>query len=145
MKWARVKDFSGLETETTTDMKIQTPQGLSTLGKVLSSFMNSYFKEKVTRRKSRTSQDLQQSLQYTKGYVSQHGTHPDHQEISFKNVDLSQIQSHIRGLKNTNAVGVDGISIELVKKFCNILTPAILHIVNLSLTQPSQFTQRFEE
>ena len=97
--------------------------------------MNNYFKEKVQKLKSRTSPDLAKSLAYTQKYVQNHGIRQKDQELSFQNVDWSCVQRHIKTLKNTNAMGVNIIPTLVLKKFMNVLTPAIVHIVNLCLTQ----------
>ena len=41
----------------------------------------------------------------------------------------------IRNLKNTTSCGVDGINTQVLKRFCNLLSPLIAHVINLILTQ----------
>ena len=63
--------------------------------------------------------------------------HPSlfNEEFLFRNTDLETILYHLSDISNTSAVGVDGLTTDFVKKFKKVLAPALLHIVNLSLTK----------
>lgn len=134
-KWTRIKDYSGLNKDSThADMEIQTNFGKTKSGPILSRFMNQFFKTKVDRLKSKTSPDLQKSLSYTRRYVQGH-TNLFDQEFSFRNTDLDNLRRHLNKLSNTSSIGVDDIPTRVIKKFSKVLMPSILHIINMCLTQ----------
>ena len=134
-RWTRVKDFAGLDQgKRNTVMEIQTDQGMTKSGKVLSKFMNQFFLNKVINLKSKTKPNIIKSLSYTQRYKLKHPSLLN-EEFSFKNVDIQTIIYHLTDISNTSAEGVDGITTDFLKKFKLLLAPALLHIVNLSLTQ----------
>ena len=49
-------------------------------------------------------------------------------------VELAQVKKIIKGLKNSTATGVDYIDTNTVKLGCEILAPALMHVINLSIT-----------
>ena len=133
-KWSRIKTYAGLEKMAGADMEMMTDFGKTKSGPILSSFMNSYFKQKVEKLKAKTQVNLEKALDYTKKYKSKNNALFE-DEFAFKNVDLEHLLRHANNLTNTNAMGVDEISTRVIKKFSRALLPSILHIVNLALTK----------
>ena len=133
-KWSRIKTYAGLEKMAGADMEMMTDFGKTKSGPILSSFMNSYFKQKVEKLKAKTQVNLEKALDYTKRYKSKNNALFE-DEFAFKNVDLEHLLRHANNLTNTNAMGVDEISTRVIKKFSRALLPSILHIVNLALTK----------
>ena len=90
-------------------MEMMTDFGKTKSGPILSSFMNSYFKQKVEKLKAKTQVNLEKALDYTKKYKSKNNALFE-DEFAFKNVDLEHLLRHANNLTNTNAMGVDEIS-----------------------------------
>ena len=108
-KWSRIKTYAGLEKMAGADMEMMTDFGKTKSGPILSSFMNSYFKQKVEKLKAKTQVNLEKALDYTKKYKSKNNALFE-DEFAFKNVDLEHLLRHANNLTNTNAMGVDEIS-----------------------------------
>ena len=136
-KWKRILKFSGLEKgKSTSDIKIQTPHGKTNSGKILSNFMNKFFVEKVEKLTAKTTPDLQKALSFTERFRKTRGYSEETSGFFyFRCVDWETIMYHVKDITNTSSTGIDDIGTEVLKKFKNCLTPAILHVVNLCLTK----------
>ena len=73
------------------------------------------------------------------GSMSKNGDPP---VFRLHSVSISTVKKHIRNLKNTRAIGDDGIPVALWKNCTGVLARPLTHIINLSLKQgivPDQF------
>ena len=118
-------------------MKILTPNGLVSDGKVLSSYMNTFFKEKVQKLKQKVSPSLEESIKYTERYRLKHGIKTDQFSggFSFRHTDWMEVRGIVEKLTNTSSTGVDDIGTLVLKRFKDILVPGIVHVVNLCLSR----------
>ena len=91
--------------------------------------LNNYFKDKVVNLRKNLWCSVQESLDYTDEYLAD----KDVQEFEFKQVTRPYVKSIIRNLKNTGAKGRDGITTEVLKRYRNVLTGPITHIVNMAI------------
>ena len=110
--------------------------GLTSDGKVLSSFMNNFFKEKVQNLKKKVQPNLQESLKYTKRFRKKHGiqTSQTGEDFNFRNTDWMEVRSIVEGLTNTSSTGVDEIGTSVLKNFKDVLVPGIVHVINLCIS-----------
>lgn len=53
--------------------------------------------------------------------------------FGFRTVGTGTVKTIIHGLKNTGSLGRDGISTQVLKKFSNVLSPAVRHVINRSI------------
>lgn len=72
---------------------------------------------------------VKDSLSYTDEYLEG----KEVEEVEFKQVSRAFVKEMIKNLTNTGAMGRDGISTEVLKKFKNVLTGPITYIVNLAI------------
>ena len=133
-KWSRIKTFAGLDDKSSADMEIVTNFGPTKSGPVLSPYMNEYFRSKAENLKKKTSPSLTRSLYYTTKYREKN-VGLAQEEFTFKGTDMDTLRRHISDLSNTSSVGVDDIPTYIIKKFARVLSPVLLHLVNLSITQ----------
>ena len=91
--------------------------------------MNEFFISKVNNLRKKIPSVDSDPLRYLKDAMSD-------RSCSFKlqPVELAQVKKLIKGLKNSTATGVDYIDTSTVKLGCDVLAPALMHIINLSIT-----------
>ena len=130
-KWSRVKMKTGLDKKKEVDdMVINDGEKLIKDPELVSNFMNKFFKTKVKNLQARVSADPEEALNVTRDWFS---NRKQFKSCGIKTVSTSAVRKIILGLKNTEATGRDKISTKILKKFAYILSPAIRHVINLSI------------
>ena len=133
-KWNRMKAIAGLEKKKgLEDMKIVTPEKEITDTGELATHMNLYFREKVSKLRQNIKVDVEACLDYAEEFIADRVEDPTKLEFRFKEVTPEKVLKIIGSLTNTGAVGRDGISTAVIKKFAETLAPSICHVVNLSI------------
>ena len=85
--------------------------------------------DKVVYLRKSLNCSVEESLDYTDEYLE--GREVDGYE--FHQVSRKYVKGVIRNLSNTNAKGRDGIPTLVIKKYANVLTGPITHIINMSI------------
>ena len=93
--------------------------------------LNRYYVKKVQDIIDVAPPDPTTALEYTREYLDLRAKPPP--EFEFQCVDQYQVLEIIKSLKSTGAVGHDGISTKVIKKFHQVLLPFITKIINLSV------------
>ena len=138
--WSKVKSFSGLDKkEEVGNIVLDTEKGTVTDPVEIAHHFNKFFKSKVKRLQS----NLNPSPAIVKEYVREFLDGRELSEFSFSTVTPNDISRVIRNLNSTKALGCDRIATTCLKKFRNILSPYICHIVNMMICQ-SEFPQLFK-
>ena len=65
--------------------------------------------------------------------------------FGFRAVGTNTAKSIIHGLKNTGSLGCAGNSMQVLKKFSNVLSPAIRHVINRSILSSCLMDSNMEE
>ena len=91
--------------------------------------LNNYFKDKVVNLQKDLDVSVKDSLSYTDEYLADKEVTP----VEFEQVSRKYVRNVIKCLRNTGAMGRDGISTEVIKTYSNVLTGPITHIVNLAI------------
>ena len=77
--------------------------------------------------------DLNVSVKDSLSYTDEYLEGREVKDFEFKQVSRTYVKSIIRNLTNTGAVGRDGISTEVLKRFRHVLTGPITYLVNLAI------------
>ena len=91
--------------------------------------LNTYFKEKVINLRKDLNVSVENSLKYTDEYLA--GREVPGYEL--KQVSRTYVKKVIRNLTNTGAMGRDGISTEVLKRYRHVITGPLTHIINMSI------------
>ena len=116
------KDSGELEIVNDDGQKMTDPQ-------VLSDFMNNYFKTKVSKLQANLRPDPEEAVKYTEEFLLGRKV----PERCFEPVSRKEVKRHLKKLKNTGAVGRDGIPTKVLKRYCYVIGPPLTHLVNLCL------------
>ena len=95
----------------------------------LSSTMNEFFISKVNNLRKKIPPVQSDPLRYLREAMVNRSC-----LFTLQPVELAQVKKIIKGLKNSTATGVDYIDTNTVKLGCEILAPALMHVINLSIT-----------
>ena len=130
LRWKRVKAWARMDTGSKEqDIKLKVEGAEIVEPWLVAHHLNSYFKEKVVKLREDLDVSVEASLSYTDEYLNNR----DVPKVEFRQVSTRYIKKIIMGLKNTGAIGRDGISTEVLKKFRHVLAGPIRHIVNMSI------------
>ena len=133
--WGRVKKLAGLSKVKGEDMLIKKDDGSElSKPKELAEFMNGFFKEKVTKLQATLKVDKGAVMEYAREYMHDKGleTPPT---FSFETVRTGAVAKVIKKLKNTSAQGRDEISTPIIKQFKGVISSALRHVINLSISK----------
>ena len=132
-QWSRVKIMSGLASRERTEMKLEIDGRIEEDPKKNAAFMNSFFKEKVTKLIQQISPSKEEAL----SYMQEHLESKKIGSFDFHLVSFDEILQIIRRLNNTTSIGRDGLGVKIIKNFRDVLAPALQYICNLSIVQSS--------
>ena len=104
------------------DKVLESPEETST-------FMNGFFKSKVTKLLEQLTPSVEDAVEYMEEYLEGRKVG----DFSFQPISFDQTMFIIKSLKNTNSLGRDGIGVKVVKLFRDVLAPALQFIINLSI------------
>ena len=129
--WSRVQKLSGLKKgKEAARMKLEVEDGkILTEEKEVATYLNEFFKQKVIRLEQKTKPSVKKCEEYAKEFVGD----KEVKSFGFSTVGNMEIKRIIKSLKNTGAMGRDKIATMVLKKFVNVLTPAIRHVVNRAI------------
>ena len=135
---ATVKRISGLEVKKLDKITLKVDGNLITKPMEVTETMNDFFISKVNKIVETHPPDPDRAAVYTDRYQSSKrlGT------LEFQLVEQCQVREIIHNLRNTGTTGTDGISVILLKKMGDCLSPFITQIINLSILSgkyPSSF------
>ena len=116
------KDVGEMEIVNDENQKMTDPQ-------VLSNFMNDYFKSKVSKLQADLRPDPAEAVKYTEEFLLNKKV----PERCFHPVTRKEVKKLLRKLKNTGAVGRDGIPTKVLKRYCHVIGPPLTHLINLCL------------
>ena len=135
-KWAKIQRLSkyksrkkghvkggAMEIETEDGRKIEDP-------KLLSDFMNNFFKQKVKKLQEGLNPSPKISAEYTDEYLL-NKEFPKNR--CFRPVRRKEVKKIMKKLKNTKAMGRDQIPTEVIKKYRSVIGPPLTHLINLCL------------
>ena len=91
--------------------------------------LNEYFRDKVVNLRKKLKCSVEESLDYTDEYLQDKTI----KDFEFKQVSRTYVKGIIRNLANTGAKGRDQIGTDVLKRYRNVLTGPITHIVNMSI------------
>ena len=99
----------------------------------LATSMNKFFIDKIKLLRQKIPMVNCDPLKYLKEAMSNRKC-----KFILKKLNLEDVIKLIKGLKNSSATGVDFIDTRTIKLGVEVLAPAVLHIINLSISS-SQF------
>ena len=136
-KWNRMKSMAGLEKKKgLEEMEIVLEDGTKvTEPEELAKTMNLFFREKVRKLQTNLKVDVDECLSYVDEYLDDNVKDRSKLGFRFRTVSVDVVKKTISSLKATGAVGRDGISTAVLKKYCDIIAPGVCHVVNLAITQ----------
>lgn len=135
-KWAKVQRLSKYKSRKKGGKAVGAMEIVDDDGKkitdcgALAEHMNNYFKSKVTKLKAELNPDPIKAAEYTEEYLQDKSV-PKNKV--FRPATKKAIKKVIRRLKNTGAVGRDGISTKVLKRYRHVIGPPLTHLVNLCL------------
>ena len=112
------------------DINLDVDGVLLTDPEAVANHLNRYYVKKVQDIIDVSPPDPEQALEYTRQYMAKIKPPP---EFEYSCVTESEVLNLIMNLKMTGAVGHDGISTAVIKKFHQVLLPHITRIINLSI------------
>ena len=113
-----------------TNITLNTNNGVLFNPEDVANHLNGYYVNKVEDIIKVSPPNPQESLTYTKEYMSMKSRHPD---FEFECVSPYLVSHIINEMKMTGAVGHNTISTHVLKKFNQVLTPYITNIINLAI------------
>ena len=134
-RWAKVQRLSKYKSRSKGGKNVGAMEIVSDDGhkmtdpETIANFMNLFFKDKVTRLRADLKPDPVKAVEITREYL-QNKKIPNK---VFSPVTTKQVKDIIRGLSNTGALGRDGISTKVIKKYSHVIGPPLTHLVNLCL------------
>ena len=130
-RWKAVIKLTGHKNKVADDnIELEVGGQLQTEPVKVATTLNNYFKDKVVNLRKDLKCSVDESLDYTDEYLR---GKKEVEEFEFYQVSRPYVKNIIKNLSNTGATGRDGISTEVLKKFRNVLTGPLTHIVNKSI------------
>ena len=128
-RWKVVKEQAGITKKEDNNIELEIDGKICDDPRIVADTLNKYFRDKVINLRKTLNCSVEESLSYTDEYLK--GREVEGYE--FHQVSRKYIKNVIRNLANTNAKGRDGIPTQVIKKYANVLTGPITHIVNMSI------------
>ena len=128
-QWARIMRMTGLEAREKSSLVLEVDGKRMDSPEETAEYMNQFFKTKVDRLIENLDPSVEEAINYMKEYLDNKRVG----EFSFQEISYAQTSLIISQLRNTSSVGRDGIGVKIVKRFRDVLTPAIRFIINLSI------------
>ena len=128
-RWKIVKQHAGLGKKQGGNIELQIDGELVDDPKKVAHELNNYFKYKVVNLRKDLRCSVEESLEYTEEYMED----KEVETFEFHQVSRKHVKNVIKNLANTGAKGRDGIPTQVLKKYSNVLTGPITHLINLSI------------
>ncbi len=126
--WSLARSFIGADTHAEHPNSLITEGGtLCNSEKELADTLNSFFINKITKIRSDIS-----SCDPSNNMISECTLQSNSERFSFKYPSAGKIEAIISSLKNTGAMGVDGVPVRVLKLGAPVLSGPIAHLVRLS-------------
>ena len=128
-RWRVVKEQTGITKKREDNIELKIDGKLTDDPRVVGETLNKYFRDKVINLRKTLNCSVEESLSYTDEYLEGR----EIEGYEFHQVSRKYVKNVIRNLANTNAKGRDGIPTKVIKKYSNVLTGPITHIVNMAI------------
>ena len=92
--------------------------------------MNNFFINKPKKLESKINQSNTNPIQNYRKIVNNIFPKP---KFSLNTITMHEMRNHIKNMKNSNSIGIDTISIKIIKSVLPMIEAALLNIINTSI------------